>query len=127
MAIVEKRTIKLGWQDVCEMVSAEIKGLIGVEVICKAQPMELEHWEITFGGYRLPLPKLCLLLQGVGASLGDWEDSLPDEGGTTVAGLGMALSEKLLARHLKLTWEHSLILEDSLWLVGIQNTRGDET
>lgn len=127
MAIVEKRAVKLGWQDVCEMVSAEIKGLIGVDVICKAQPMELEHWEITFGGYRLPLPKLCLLLQGVKASLGDWEDSLPDEGGTTVASLGMALSEKLLSQHLKLTWEHSLILEGSLWLVGIQNTRGEET
>ena len=127
MAIVEKRAIKLGWQDVCEMVSAEIKGLIGVEVICKAVPAEGEYWDLSFGGCRLPLVKLCLLLQNVGAVQEDWEDALPGEGGNTVVSLGMALSEKLLARHLNLTWEHSLILEDSLWLVGIQNTGGDET
>lgn len=126
MAMIEKRAIKLDWEDVCAMVAAEIKNIIGVEAICKVKPMELEYWEITFGGCRLPLPKLCLLLQGVQASLGDWEDSLPDEGRTAVDGLGMVLSEKLLSRHLKLTWEHGLILEDSLWLVGISKHGGDE-
>ena len=81
MAMIEKRAIKLDWQDVCTMVAAEIKNIIGVESVCKVKPMELEYWEITFGGCRLPLPKLCLLLQGVQASLGDWEDSLPGGGG----------------------------------------------
>ena len=31
----------------------------------------------------------------------------------------MALCEKLVSRHLQLTWEHHLITEDSLWLVGV--------
>ena len=30
----------------------------------------------------------------------------------------MALSEKLIGRHLKLTWENRLITEGGLWLVG---------
>lgn len=102
MAIVEKRSIKLDWQDVCTIISAEIKNLINVETICKAIPVEGEYWDVSFGGCRLPLLKLCLLLQSVQASPEDWEDALPGEGGTSVISLGMALSEKLLSRHLNL-------------------------
>lgn len=43
---------------------------------------------------------------------------IPDEG-EDVGYTGMALAEKLLSRRLGLTWEHSLITEDSLWLIGI--------
>ena len=49
----------------------------------------------------------------------DWEDALPDEGEIDVNGIGIVLAEKLISRHLKLTWEHHLITEDSLWLVGV--------
>lgn len=126
MAMIEKRAMKLDWEDVCAMVAAEILSIICVDIICKAIPAEGEYWDILFEDYRLPLSKLCLLLQSVSASLEDWKDALPDEGGATVISLGMALSEKLLARHLKLTWEHCLILEDSLWLVGISKHGGDE-
>ena len=70
-------------------------------------------------GYRLPLPKLCHLVQATNPTLEDWEDAMPDDGGIDVNGIGMMLSEKLLTRYLKLTWEHHLITENSLWLVGI--------
>lgn len=36
-----------------------------------------------------------------------------------VGGIGIVLAEKLIARHLHLTWEHHLITADSLWLVGV--------
>ena len=44
---------------------------------------------------------------------------MPDDGGVDVNGIGMALCEKLVARQLQLTWEHHMITEDSLWLVGV--------
>ena len=44
---------------------------------------------------------------------------MPDDGGVDVNGIGMALCEKLVARQLQLTWEHHLITEHSLWLVGV--------
>ena len=44
---------------------------------------------------------------------------MPDEGGVDVNSIGIVLAEKLISRHLKLTWEHHLITEDSLWLVGV--------
>ena len=43
---------------------------------------------------------------------------MPDEG-TIDSELGMALSERLITRHLNLAWEHRLITEDSLLLVGV--------
>ena len=119
MEIVEKRTIKLAWADVCEIVSTEIKNILGIQISCKAAPIEIDYWDMTLDNYRLPLPKFCLLLQAVHADLEDWEDALPEESSTLISSLGMALSEKLLSKHLGLTWEHSLILEDSLWLVGV--------
>lgn len=36
-----------------------------------------------------------------------------------VGGIGIMMAEKLIFRHLKLTWEHHLITADSLWLVGV--------
>ena len=80
---------------------------------------EGSFWDVTFIGYRLPLPKLCQLLQETQATPEDWEDALPDEGGTDVGGIGIVLAEKLISRHLKVTWEHHLITMDSLWLVGV--------
>ena len=49
----------------------------------------------------------------------DRENALPDEGGVDVNSIGIVLAEKLISRHLDFTWEHHLITEDSLWLVGV--------
>lgn len=44
---------------------------------------------------------------------------MSDDEGVIDSELGMGLSEKLISRHLKLAWEHRLITEDSLLLVGV--------
>ena len=115
----EKRAVELGWHEVGSIVSEEIKGILGLPVQCKVNVVDGSFWDVTFIGYRLPLSKLCQLLQATQATPEDWEDALPDEGGTDVGGIGIMLAEKLISRHLKLTWEHHLITEDSLWLVGV--------
>ena len=117
--IPEKPAVELRWPEVCDIISEEIEELLGVHVRCKANVIENSFWDVTFIGCRLPLPKLCQLLQATQATPEDWEDALPDEGGVDVGGLGIVLSEKLISRHLALTWEHHLITEDSLWLVGV--------
>ena len=117
--ISEKRAVELRWPEVGGIVAEEIKEVLGLQVQCKVNVVEGSFWDVTFTGYRLPLPKLCQLLQVTQATPEDWEDALPDEGGVDVGGIGIVLAEKLISRHLKVTWEHHLITMDSLWLVGV--------
>ena len=117
--ISEKRAVELSWDRVQSIVSEEIGEILGLQIQCKVNVVESSFWDVTFIGYRLPLPKLCQLLQVTQATPEDWEDALPDEGGIDVGGIGIMLAEKLISRYLKLTWEHHLITEDSLWLVGV--------
>lgn len=119
--ISEKRTVELRWPEVGGIVAEEIKEVLGLQIQCKVNVVEGSFWDVTFTGYRLPLPKLCQLLQATQATPEDWEDALPDEGGVDVGGIGIVLAEKLISRHLKFTWEHHLITADSLWLVGVAN------
>ena len=119
MDISERRAVKLRWNKVCNIISEEIEDILGLHARCKVNLVEDSFWSITFVGYRLPLSKLCQLVHTTQPSPEDWEEAMPDDGGVDVNGIGMALAEKLLVRHLKLTWEHRLITEDSLWLVGV--------
>lgn len=119
MDIFERCAVELSWDKVCEIISEEIKEILGLHVQCKANVVEHYFWSVTFADYRLPLPKLCQLVQATQPTLADWEEALPDEGSIDVNGIGMGLAEKLIARNLKLTWEHHLIVSDSLWLVGV--------
>lgn len=120
--ISEKRAVELRWHDVGSMVSEEIKEVLGLQIQCGVNIVEGSFWDVTFIGCRLPLPKLCQLLQATQATPEDWEDALPDEGGVDVNSIGIVLAEKLISRHLKLAWEHHLITADSLWLVGVTDT-----
>ena len=117
--ISEKRAVELSWDKVRSIVAEEIREILGVPVQCRVNVVESSFWDVSFIGYRLPLSKLCQLLQVTQATPEDWEDALPDEGGVDVNSIGTMLAEKLISRHLKLTWEHHLITEDSLWLVGV--------
>lgn len=122
-AVLEQRAIELRWNKVCNIVSGVVEEILGIRVQCKINVVEGSLWDVTFIGYRLPLPKLCQLLQATQATPEDWEDALPDEGGIDVGGIGTVLAEKLIGQHLHLIWEHHLITEDSLWLVGLTEDR----
>ena len=111
--------LELSWCEVYSIVTEEVETILGVRIQCRINVVASSFWDGTFINYRLPLPKLCQLLQETQATSEDWEDALPDEGEIDVNGIGIVLAEKLISRHLKLTWEHHLITEDSLWLVGV--------
>ncbi|MEY8232560.1 hypothetical protein AALA82_13210 [Oscillospiraceae bacterium 50-16] len=115
----EKRAVELSWDKVRSIVSEEIREILGLQIQCRVNVVDSSFWDVTFISYRLPLLKLCQLLQVTQATPEDWEDALPDEGGVDVNSIGIVLAEKLISRNLKLTWEHHLIAEDSLWLVGV--------
>ena len=117
--ISEKRAVELRWPEVGGIVAEEIKEILELQIQCRVNVVDGSFWDVTFINCRLPLPKLCQLLQATQAVQEDWEDALPDEGGVDVGGIGIVLAEKLISRHLKLTWEHHLITADSLWLVGV--------
>ena len=111
--------LELSWCEVYSIVTEEVETILGVRIQCRINVVASSFWDVTFIYYRLPLPKICQLLQETQATSEDWEDALPDEGEIDVNGIGIVLAEKLISRHLKLTWEHHLITEDSLWLVGV--------
>ncbi len=115
----EKRAIQLGWDEVCDIVSAEIEEILGLHISCGVNIVEAVAWAVVFEGCRLPLPGLCQLLQITQATPEDWAITLPCDGERDVNDIGMELAEKLIGRHLCLTWEQHLITEDSLWLVGV--------
>ena len=121
--IPEKRAVELSWDKVCRIVSEEIREILGLQIQCRVNVVDGSFWDVTFINCRLPLSKLCQLLQVTQATPEDWEDALPDEGGVDVNSIGIMLAEKLISRHLKFTWEHHLITEDSLWLVGVADIR----
>lgn len=116
--IFTRLVIELSWSKVCGIVSEEIESILGLRIQCQAIISDDSHWCVKFVDYRLPVPKLRQLLQAVQATPEEWEDAMPDEG-TIDSELGMALSERLIARHLNLAWEHRLITQDSLLLVGV--------
>ena len=118
----EKRTVQLGWDEVCNIVSVEVENILGLQISCGVNLVEDMAWAVMFDGCRLPLPKLCQLLQVTQATPEDWATALPDDGERDVSDIGMELTEKLLMRYLNLAWEHHLITEDSLWLVGVTDT-----
>lgn len=124
--ISERRAVRLSWDEVRGIVSNEIWDILGLQIQCRINVVEGSFWDVTFIDQRLPLSKLCQLLQMTQATPEDWEDALPDEGGVDVNGIGIVLAEKLISRHLKLTWEHHLITEDSLWLVGVAKSENQE-
>lgn len=125
--IAERRAVRLGWDEVCSIVSDEIEDILGLHVQCRINVIESSFWDVLFVGCRLPLPKLCQLLQATQATPEDWEDALPDEGGMDVNGIGIVLGEKLIGLHLNLTWEHHLITKDSLWLIGVAECNHQES
>jgi len=107
--ISERIAVELSWDEVCDIVSKEIEKILGFRVKCRVIVVDDSFWDVSFIGYRLPLFKLCQLLQAVQATPEDWKDTLPDEGEADVSGIGMVLAEKLVSKHLCLTWEHHLI------------------
>ncbi len=115
----DKRAVGMGWDEVRGIVSDEINDILGLHIQCRINLAEGSFWDVTFTDYRLSLPKLCQLLQETQATPEDWEDALPDEGEKDVNGIGIVLAEKLIGRHLKLTWKHHLITPDDLWLIDV--------
>jgi len=116
----EKHALKLSWDEVCRIVSDEIEEIIGIRVSCKASVVEMDFWAMEFNDCRISLPNLCQLLQAAQAAPEDWEEALTVERETSsVRDIGMLLTQKLISRHLKLTWEHALAIDDNLWLIGV--------
>lgn len=95
--------MNLSRDKVRSIVSEEIKKLLGLQIQCRVNVADGSFWDVTFINCRLPLPKLCPLLQATQATPEDWEDALPDEGGVDVNSIGIVLAEKLVSRHLNLT------------------------
>lgn len=121
MSFSERLALYLEWDSVCKIMEKEIEGILHLDLCCKANPVEIDYWDVLFPDFRLPLTKLCRLLHSLEVTQEEWESSFPDEG-NDVTGISMALAEKLLSRDLGVSWEHSLVTDKGLWLVGVSDS-----
>ena len=58
----------------------------------------------------LPLHEACQIMYLSGFPAENWQDTLPDEGGTVTNGFGMELSEHLFRKNLDFAWERKFII-----------------
>lgn len=119
MVMREKRSIKLPWEDVCTIISSEIERVVGIQIQCKANVADNEFWAVEFNDRHLSLPQFCQLMQSMQPTSKDWEYAMMGEIGADIKDMGPFTGEKIIGRHLHITWEHRLITTDALWLVGI--------
>lgn len=119
MSMQEMRSIRLSWDEVSRILSAEIERILGVKIECKINVADEEFWDVEFVNQHLPLPEYCHFIHSLAPILDDWADALPDEVRPDIGSMGPYTGEKIIGHHLHITWEHRLIAEDGLWLIGI--------
>lgn len=119
MNLTEVKTIMLPWPQVSDILSECAAKHLGHKIICKALEEGEDYWSCQLQGYQMPLPELCRLMFLSGLPGQEWDDTLPDEGGSTVDGFGMRFCEHLISHQLGLGWKYRIIGEDGLWLVDV--------
>lgn len=121
MDLIEVKTIMLPWPQVSDILSECATKHLGHEIICKAIEEGDDYWCCQLQEYKMPLPELCTLMHFSGLPAKDWDDTLPDEGGSTVDGFGMLFCDYLISHHLGLGWKYRVIGKEGLWLVDVSD------
>ena len=113
---------KLSWVEVSKAVGDEIQKILGIFIKCDAIPDDIRYWDIQFRRRRIQIKQLYSLLEAVGADEEMIFETIPckEDNVLTSSCAGMRLSIALLKRHLNLDWDHQLICQDALWLVGVK-------
>lgn len=112
------QTIKLSWGEVGTLTGSVISAVLKREVICRAALDDYNYWTVSDTAGRFSHDDLDILLDYVEASREIREITFHGDSDTTVA-LDMGLAQALLKKKLNTSWEQELIMEDGLWLVGI--------
>lgn len=121
MKVFEKSCYLLPWPEVSEILTDEVEKHLGRHAPCWAKYEDESFW--CTDQPVLPLHEACQIMQLSGFPAEDWQDTLPDEGGNTVNGFGMELSEHLLRNGLGFAWMRQIIAPEGLWLVGVYDKK----
>lgn len=125
---VDKNARKLSWMEVTEAVRTEIESILGVFLKCDAIPDDSTYWDIQFGRDGIAIEQLYTLLKAVHADEDMVSETIPcqKDNALTTSSVGMKLAVTLLKRCLGSDWDHQLICEDALWLVGVRASEEEE-
>lgn len=121
MKAFEKSCYLLPWPEVSEILTVEVEKHLGRYAPCWAKYEDENFW--CTDQPILPLHEACQIMQLSGFPAETWQDTLPDEGGNTVNGFGMELSEHLLRKGLGFAWMRQIIAPEGLWLVGVYHQK----
>lgn len=121
----EKSSYLLPWQEISKILTVETEKYLGRNAQCRAKYEDESFW--CTDQPVMPLFEACQVMQLSGFPGEKWQDTLPDEGGDTVDGFGIELSEHLLQKALDFVWERQIIAPEGLWLVGVSNKKERQT
>ena len=119
---VEKNAQKLTWTEVTDIVRTEIQSILGTFLKCEASPDDSDYWDVQFGRDGIAVEQLYILLKAVGADEEMVSETIPcsEDNVLTSSCTGMKLATALMKRRMNLDWDHQLIREDALWLIGVR-------
>lgn len=106
------------WIIVRSLIEKQLCKTLGKEIRCKIQQDAYDYWSLDMEGYRMEESEIRSLAKLLSVAVEDYLDTLPEEGTTTVPGLGLGISSALLSRATGLQWEQFLAEADGLWLIG---------
>lgn len=120
MSYEEVKTMRLTHKEVADLIQGEIEKICQHTVPCRYIHEDFDVWEIGFRGYRMPLGELFHLFEVIDAEEDVRKNSVPDEIGEDVNGIGSDASQILLEKALGLCWEKELSNEEYLWLINVK-------
>ena len=115
-----KKALKLPWDKVSEIGSAEIEKIVGRRINCTSRKEDVEYWCFSLRENRMLMSEVYKILETIEATEIQKIECLPDERDkmTSVNCLGMSVSSVLLQRQLGYQWESEHLDEDGIWLLG---------
>lgn len=120
MSYEEVKTLRLTHRQVADLIQGEIEKIVQHPVPCRYMHEDFDVWEIGFRGYRMPLAELFHLFDVIDAEEDVRKNSVPDEVGMDVNGIGSDASRILLENALGLCWDRELSNREYLWLIDVQ-------
>lgn len=124
---MRSKAIKLTWPEVAGRIQAEIRKIIGRDILCEASADDETYWDVSFPLERIPLYEFYCIFETLGVTEEQRVLLLPPEEELTdsIDSLSLMVCQLLLRRSLGYDWECLHLTEDSLWILGLQEPPKD--
>ena len=125
MEFNEVKTIYLTLQQTGALIQKELERICRHPIPCLIKVEDLDFWEVSFQGYRMPLSEMYFVLEQIEADSRTRELSTVDDPVSDVNSISPFMSARILSKALGLCWEKDIADENGIWLIDVR-TPGKE-